>query len=167
MTEDLKTSVQQVLRLSHEKHLLAVISALDFSYLISIDRKTGLARMRFTLDRDDKIPQMLCLIRLIVDSCKEAGAKLLEVELEDGSHSVLLSVLPSSGVASVKITDGCRFVEPLNKVSNKLISLDDCSWFVMDRKIVEIQESPNVHILLQALGASMDTLLPCNAQEYF
>ena len=40
---------------SREKRLAATATALDFSYLVDIDRETGTARMRFDLDRDEQV----------------------------------------------------------------------------------------------------------------
>lgn len=101
MSEDLRAEVKQVLSESREKRISASESALDFSYLVDLNCKTRLARTRFEVDRDDKLAETLCLIRLVVESCKEAGALLLEIELKDGQHCLLLSVHPKSGSASI------------------------------------------------------------------
>jgi len=55
VTEDLAAEVQRVVEASREKRLAATSTALDFSYLVDIDRETGTARMRFDLDRDEQV----------------------------------------------------------------------------------------------------------------
>ena len=65
MTEDLADRVEEVIRESETKRHTVTSSALDFSYLVAIDRDTGTARMRFQLDEDAQIPETLFLIQLV------------------------------------------------------------------------------------------------------
>eukprot|EP00286_Rhodomonas_abbreviata_P026477 CAMPEP_0181308370 /NCGR_PEP_ID=MMETSP1101-20121128/11426_1 /TAXON_ID=46948 /ORGANISM="Rhodomonas abbreviata, Strain Caron Lab Isolate" /LENGTH=795 /DNA_ID=CAMNT_0023414747 /DNA_START=269 /DNA_END=2657 /DNA_ORIENTATION=- len=76
---------------------------LDFSYLVDLDKETGTAKLRFDLASDD-MPETLAVIRLVLDSCVEAGAELLAVELVDGDKHAVVAVSPFDGSASVKLS---------------------------------------------------------------
>lgn len=54
LTEDLREHVQRAVELSHAQRASssASLSALNFSYLVDIDRESGRARVRFDLDTD-------------------------------------------------------------------------------------------------------------------
>ena len=119
VTEDLADQVQEVIHESETKRHTATASALDFSYLLAIDRDTGTAAMRFQLDADEQIPETLFLIQLVLEACVEAGASLLEIELADGDRSALLSVSPMLSVAS---TDGCCAGAKLAVIAPRLVT---------------------------------------------
>ena len=57
--------MEEVIGESETKRHSATSSALDFSYLVAIDRDTGTASMRFQLDADEQIPETLYLIQLV------------------------------------------------------------------------------------------------------
>ena len=65
VTEDLADQVQEVIHESEAKRYTATASALDFDYLVGIDRDTRTAAMRFQLDADEQIPETLFLIQLV------------------------------------------------------------------------------------------------------
>lgn len=76
--------------------------ALDFSYLVDLDESEQTATLRFDLSTDDKVPETLAVIRLVLEACVEAGASLLSIQLVDGSHAaVIVHVCPESGAASL------------------------------------------------------------------
>ena len=57
LTEDLREHVQRAVELSHAQRAAtsASLSALNFSYLMDIDRESGRARVRFDLDTDAQV----------------------------------------------------------------------------------------------------------------
>jgi hypothetical protein len=57
LTEDLREHVQRAVELSHAQRAAtsASLSALNFSYLVDIDRESGRARVRFDLDTDAQV----------------------------------------------------------------------------------------------------------------
>jgi hypothetical protein len=101
-----------------------------------------------------QVPDTLCLIELVVKSCEEAGASLLEIELEDSGQKLLLSVDPKSACVSIA---RIQHASPPHQSQGKedSILLEDCSlvWLVSR----SAGESRNVSILLEALGACMLT----------
>ena len=162
VTEDLREHVQRAVELSHAQRAATSLSALNFSYLVDVDRESSRASVRFDVDTDDKVPQTLCLIELVIKACEEAGASLLEIELADSGHSLLLSVAPKTACVSISSpqhADQQITPDSLAESRDDSISLEDCSlvWLVSQ----SAGESRNVRILLEALGARMLTLIPC------
>ena len=99
-TPELEDEVARVAAAAQESSMAR--QALDFSYLIDLDEATQTAALRFDLSTDDKVPETLAVIRLVLEACVEAGAALLSVQLVDGSHpAVVVQVCPESGAASV------------------------------------------------------------------
>lgn len=91
VTEDLETEVQRFLELSRAERLDANESPLDFSYLVDVDHERSSALIRFEVDTEKKIVETLYLIELVLESCVEAGASMLKIELADGDFALLLS----------------------------------------------------------------------------
>lgn len=101
-----------------------------------------------------QVPHTLCLIELVIKSCEEAGASLLEIELADSGQKLLLSVAPNSACVSIESIQRASAPND-NQWKETSISLEDCSliWLVSQSTCA----SRNVRILLEALGACMWT----------
>jgi len=108
-SQDLETQVQLLLELSREQRLAASTSPLDFSYLADVDQERGTARIWFDVSTEGKIAETLYLIELVLESCVEAGAWLLEIELADGDAAVLLAGVSASTSRSCSICASLLF----------------------------------------------------------
>lgn len=101
-TPELAEDVEYMLEAAEARKGLSR-QALDFSYLVDLDKDTGTAKLRFDL-ASDELAETLAVIRLVLDSCVEAGAELLAVELVDGDKHAVVAVSPYDCSASVKLS---------------------------------------------------------------
>eukprot|EP00960_Hanusia_phi_P019995 590609-Hanusia_phi.AAC.2 len=153
VTPDLEDEVNEVLNASLRADVAS--QALQFSYLVDIDRETSTAKMRFELQENDEVPRVLATIRLVLESCMEAGATLLSIELLDRDKSAVVAVSPVQASMKLSVVDPrCAVrVASVEHVENQPISLEDLDTRWSFSRVESSGDSKILQLALKAVGA--------------
>ncbi|EKX46693.1 hypothetical protein GUITHDRAFT_162902 [Guillardia theta CCMP2712] len=153
VSPDLEDEVNEVVKASLSEDVAS--QALQFSYLVDIDKETSTAKMRFELKENDEVPRVLATIRLVLESCMEAGATLLSIELLDRDKSAVLAVSPVQASMKLSVVDPrCAVRVASNEnIPGQSISLEDLDARWSFSYVRSSEGSKVLQLMLKAIGA--------------